>query len=224
MKLKKRLVNAAIVGLSNILCRVDAAQLADVPHQGPLILVANHVNFLDVPLLYTRLMPRPVRGFAKAETWRSPFLGFLANVWEAIPLQRGVADVDALRQGLDVLHAGHILAIAPEGTRSGHGRLQRGHSGVAMLALKSGAPLQPLVYFGGEQFHRNFRRLRRTDFRIAVGRPFKLDSRGEKITREMRAKMTDEIMYQLAALLPHQLRGEYADMSRSSAEYLRFDD
>jgi len=190
--------------------------------QGPLILVCNHVNFLEVPVVYTRLQPRAMTGFAKSETWESPFLGPLFSLWGAIPLQRGAADLNALRQGLRALEEGKIVGITPEGTRSGHGRLLQGHPGVVTLALQSGAPLLPLVFYGGERFHQNLRRLRRTDFYIRVGRSFHIDTRGQKVTRQMRREITAEIMYQLAALLPPEYRGAYADQDAATTKYLMF--
>jgi 1-acyl-sn-glycerol-3-phosphate acyltransferase len=218
----RQVVSTTIKRLTRILCRVDDAQLAHVPAQGPLILIANHVNFLEVPLLYTHLQPRPVTGFAKIETWHNPAMGFLFDLYGAIPLRRGEADVAAFRRGLAILEVGHILAVAPEGTRSGHGRLGRGHPGVVMLALRSGAPLLPMAYYGGESLRQNVARLRRTDFHIVVGRPFYLDAGGVKMTREVRQQMVDEIMYQLAALLPPAYRGHYSNLAVATEQYLRF--
>jgi 1-acyl-sn-glycerol-3-phosphate acyltransferase len=217
-----RVVTSSIKRLTRILCRIDDDQLAHVPERGPLIIVANHTNFLEAPVLYTHLQPRPVTGFAKAETWDNPALRLLADLWGAIPLQRGEADMTALRQALQALGAGQILAVAPEGTRSGHGRLQQGHPGVAFLALRSGAPLLPMVYYGGELFWRNLNRLRRTNFHIVVGQPFYLDAGGVKVTRQVRQQMTDEIMYQMAALLPPDYRGVYSDLTAATEAYLRF--
>jgi len=93
---------------------------------------------------------------------------------------------------------------------------------VVSLALHSGAPLLPLVYYGGETIHQNMRRLRRTDFRISVGQPFKLVTHGERVDGSVRRAMTDEIMYQLAMLLPHAYRGVYAGLDAATTEYLRF--
>ena len=217
-----RVVTSTLRGLTGILCRVNDAQLAKVPDQGPLILVINHVNFLEAPVVFPRLEPRPVTGFAKAETWDNPTLRLLADLWKAIPLQRGEADMAAIRRALAALDAGYILIVAPEGTRSGHGRLQRGHPGVAFLALRSGAPMLPVVYHGGELFWRNLHRLRRTDFHILVGQPFHLNAEGVKVTRRVRQQMTDEIMYQVAALLPPAYRGAYSDLSAATETYLRF--
>ena len=217
-----QIVTATLKGLTGVLCRVNDAQLADVPEQGPLILVINHVNFLEAPVVFPRLHPRPLTGFAKAETWDNPSLRLLANLWRAIPLRRGEADVTALRQALAALEANHIVIVAPEGTRSGDGNLGRGHPGVAFLALRSGAPLLPMVYYGGERFWHNLPRLRRTDFHIVVGQPFHLHHRGSRAARRVRQQMADEIMYQVAALLPPAYRGAYSDLGAATETYLRF--
>lgn len=120
-RVTNRLANAFIWALLRVLCRIDDAQVARVPTHGPLIVAVNHVNFLEVPLLATHLQPRPLTGFAKVETWDSPFLAPLANLWDAIPLHRDEVDPDAFRRALSALRAGRIVVVAPEGTRSGDG-------------------------------------------------------------------------------------------------------
>jgi 1-acyl-sn-glycerol-3-phosphate acyltransferase len=215
-------VTSSIKGLARLLCRVHDGELARVPERGPLLLVINHINFLDAPVLYTHLQPRPLAGFAKVETWDHPALRLLADLWGAIPLHRGEADMAALRQGLQALEAGRILGVAPEGTRSGNGHLQRGNAGIVLLALRSGAAVLPIGCSGAEHFRSNLKRLRRTDFSIHVGQPFYLEAGGNRVTREVRQQMTDEIMYQLAALLPPANRGVYSDPSETTQTYLRF--
>jgi 1-acyl-sn-glycerol-3-phosphate acyltransferase len=215
-------VTSTIKGLTRVLCRVEDTQLSRVPQRGPLIIVGNHVNFLEAPVLYTHLQPRPLAAFAKAETWDNPVLGRLADLWGAIPLHRDEIDLAALRQSLMALEAGRILGVAPEGTRSGDGRLQRGNPGIVLLALRSGAPVLPLVFYGGERFWQNLSRMRRTDFCVIVGQPFYLEAGGAKVTRSVRQRMTDEIMYQMAALLPAAYRGVYSDLAQASETYLRF--
>lgn len=222
MTLVARLVNATIKSLTGILCRVDESQLARVPMQGPLIVYGNHINFLEVPLVFTRLLPRPMTGFFKSENTRNLFLGPLFNIWGAIPIRRGEPDRIALDRALAALAAGQIFGMSPEGTRSGDGRLGRSHPGIVLLALHSGAPLLPVVHYGGEDFWRNLRRLRRTDFNIVVGRPFYLDAHGVRVTQAVRRQMTDELMYQVAALLPPAYRGIYSDLTAATTTYLRF--
>jgi len=218
-----RIVTSTIKGLIRVLCRMDAEQLERVPKQGPLIAILNHVNFLEVPALYTYLMPRPVTGFVKSEQLKHPLFGpLLFNLWGGIPVRLGEAGVTAFRQALEALEAGLIMGVAPEGTRSGHGHLQRGHPGVALLALRSGAPVIPLAFYGGELFWDNVSHLRRTDFHIVVGEQFYVDAEGVKVTSQVRRQITDEIMYQMAALLPPDYRGVYSDLSQATEEYLRF--
>ncbi len=220
--LTHRIVIATLKGLTGLLCRIDDAQLARVPERGPLILVANHVNILEMPILYTRLQPRPVTGFAAAYRWEKLWTRWLLNVCGAIPLRRGEADIAALRQALELLKAGYIFAVAPEGTRSGHGCLQQAHPGVVLLALHSGAPLLPVVYYGSEHYRDNLRRLRRTDFHIVVGKPFHIDAGGARVTRQVRRQILDEVMYQMAALLPPAYRGVYSDLNAATEKHLAF--
>lgn len=216
-------VNFIIKEITRMICQVEDGPLELVPRQGPLILVCNHINFLEVPLMFTHLQPRPLTGYAKAEAWDNQAIGWLFNKWEAIPIRRGEADMEALRQGLLVLEQGKILTITPEGTRTGDGRLQRGHPGVSLLALRSGAPLLPLVYFGHENYAQNLKKLRRSGFHINVGKPFRLSALDEKVTSDVRQQMADEIMYQLAALLPEKYRGEYSDLTKATTRYLVFE-
>jgi 1-acyl-sn-glycerol-3-phosphate acyltransferase len=222
MNLAHWTVTITIKNITRVLCRIDEEPLRQVPWHGPLILVCNHINFLEVPLMYTHLQPRPITGFAKAETWDSRWLGPLFDLWGAIPLHRGEADTAALRLGLRALEAGKIVVITPEGTRSGDGRLRRGHPGIVTLALHSGAPLLPLVYYGNEAFRHNIRRLRRTEFHIRTGRPFCVDPATKPVTRLVRQQITDEIMYLLAERLPPEYRGEYSDLSAATQEHIRF--
>jgi 1-acyl-sn-glycerol-3-phosphate acyltransferase len=220
MRLAHRLTIGGLKALTRALCRIDDAQLECVPAHGPLILVTNHINILEVPLLYTHLLPRRTTCFVASVRWENPFFRWLLDGAQMIPLHRGEADIAALREGLRRLEQGWIVIIAPEGTRSRTGRLQRGKAGVVPLALRSGAPLLPLVYFGHEGFGGNMRHLRRTDFHIVVGDPFRLRAGTEGATREVRQAMADEIMCVLAALLPPENRGVYADIAEHPPRYV----
>jgi len=222
MTLTSRLVNATIKRLARMLCRVDDGQLMRIPTQGPLIIVSNHVNFLEPLVVYTHLLPRPIAFFAKIESWDNKLIGFLFDMWGGIPLKRGTADVGAIRLGLEALENDTILAVAPEGTRSGDGILREGHPGVVTMALHSGAPLIPMASYRHEDFWDNLTHLRRTDFRVAVGHSFTLRTNGMPVTREVRQQMIDEIMYQIAALLPPSYRGVYTNLSAATETYLRF--
>jgi 1-acyl-sn-glycerol-3-phosphate acyltransferase len=216
-------INFMFKRIARILCRVDDSQWDKFPDKGPLLLVANHINFLEVPVMYSHLFPRPITGFVKVDHWENPLLRWLLKLWGGIPLRRDEADLSAMRAGIAALAAGKILCVAPEGTRTGDGHLIKGHPGITFIALKTNAPILPVAYIGGEHFWSNLRRLRRTEFTIRVGRPFYLEAPGQRITKEVRQQMTDEIMFQIARLLPHDYRGYYADISAATETHLRFE-
>jgi 1-acyl-sn-glycerol-3-phosphate acyltransferase len=207
---------------SSIVCRIEHQPLTKVPKHGPLILAINHIGSLEVPLFAALLQPRKTIALAKIETWNNKLMGGLFDLWEAIPIRRGEVDLEAIRRCLIVLKAGGMLVVAPEGTRSYNGRLQRGQPGISLITLRSGSPILPIVHWGGENFGTNLRRFKRTNFHIRVGKPFTLEAKGQKVTREIRQEMADEIMYQLAALMPKEYRGEYQDCDPPPTKYLGF--
>ncbi len=205
-----------------VLCKVEKENWEAIPQNGPLIAYANHTGMLEAPLVFTQMQPRKVTGLAKIETWDNWFLGWVFNLWELIPIRRGEADMEALRRCLDALEKGFILGMSPEGTRSKSGALLRAHGGIALLALKSGSPLMPIGQWGSQHFGSNVKKFKRTHVKLKVGKAFYLDSRGEKVSKEIRQQMADEMMYQLAMLLPEDLRGEYSDLENATVKYLRF--
>lgn len=216
--------NVVIKTFTRTLCRVHGEdQLNKVPSSGPLIVMINHINFMEAPLLFTHLQPRPVTALAKTESWDFPLQAWLFDLWKIIPIRRGEADRGAVQKTIEALAEGKIVAVAPEGTRSGTGQLGPGYPGIVLLALRSGAPVLPLAFYGNENFWHNMHRLRRTDFHITVGQPFRVTDHGQALSRDVRMKITDEMMFQLAALLPTSHRGHYADLSRASENYLCFE-
>ena len=92
--------------------------------------------------------------------------------------------------------------------------------GTAIVALHSGAPIVPIAHWGGEVYLKNLKRLKRTDFHIRVGEPFKINVSGVKVNGEIRQQIVDDMMYELAKLLPEEYRGEYSDMSKATGKYI----
>jgi 1-acyl-sn-glycerol-3-phosphate acyltransferase len=217
-----RWINALLRRALSLALRLDIADFAKIPARGPLILAFNHVNFLDGPIAFSHLETHPLIALVKTENWRNPLFGLLFDLWGSIPIRRGEADLNAIQKALFALNEGKILAIAPEGTRSGNGKLQPGHDGLTLLAYRSGAPILPLVYYGAEAFWPNLRHLRRTDYHVCVGQPFYISTHGKPMNRTLLQEITTEIMYQMASLLPAEYRGVYADLEKASTEHLRF--
>ena len=222
MTLASSLINPPIKAILSTFLDVDDDDVARIPMQGPLILATNHINSLDAPVGFSHLHPRPLTAFVKIETWNNWFMRFLFNAWEAIPITRGEVDFEAFRLAEEALKKKKLVIVAPEGTRSYHGKLNQGYPGIVLLAIRSGVPILPVVFYGNENFKQKFRLARRTQMVIKVGNPFTLDAHGKSLSREVRTQMTEEIMYEISSLLPEKNRGVYSDLSKNKREYLKF--
>jgi 1-acyl-sn-glycerol-3-phosphate acyltransferase len=220
MTLASSIINPPIKAILSAFLKVDDREVDRIPMQGPLILATNHINSLDAPVGFSHLHPRPVTAFVKVETWNNFFMKWLFNAWDAIPIKRGEVDFEAFRLADEALKNKKIIIVAPEGTRSYHGRLNKGYPGIVMLAIRSGVPILPVVFFGNENL--KFKLAKRTHMTIKVGEAFRIDTKGAAFSKEVRTQVTDEIMYEIAALLPEKNRGVYSDLSQNKREYLKF--
>jgi 1-acyl-sn-glycerol-3-phosphate acyltransferase len=159
---------------------------------------------------------------AKEETWKNPFMTFLFNTYSAVPLDRDGSYNESFRRVREAMDRGFFMIVAPEGSRSKNGVLQKGKGGIIQLALATGAPVLPVVHFGGEKVWENMKHFKRTPFFIKVGRPFRFKCEDGRPGKTVRGRMTEEMMGQLAALLPEAMRGEYAEQALRESEYLEF--
>lgn len=222
MTFSGKLVTKIIKGMIDSRCRIDDREFGKIPFQGPALLIFNHTNFLEVPLIYTHLLPRPVSGLVKEESWKIPLYGFLAKQWHGVPIKRGTADMNAFRKISDVLKQGRMLVMAPEGTRNITGVLNKAYPGIITMALQNNVPIIPVAHYGSEKFWANMKRFRKTDFTIRVGKPFFIEPGTERISGKVRKDLLFAIMAQLAKLLPEEYRGEYSDIASANETYLRF--
>lgn len=223
MRVTERIVNRIIKSLLHVICRMDVADLRKVTRFGPAILMTNHSTNIEGPAVYVHMRPRPTTGLAKIELWDKPLTRFVMNAWESIPVHRGRVDSVALRACIEALEGGTFLGVAPEGSRSKTGSLKQAQRGVAMLAARTGVPVYPTAQWGFTDIGRNLKRLKRTPVAIRLGAPFtvKLPKDATPSTRDLR-RIADEMMYQLAALLPARYRGVYSDLSKTTTDYLQF--
>jgi 1-acyl-sn-glycerol-3-phosphate acyltransferase len=218
--MKKWLVNHIIKFLTNILLKIDKSELDKVPQEGPLLVVVNHVNFLDAPVIITHMYPRRATGLVKKETWDNAFHRFLFNTWEGIPIDREIADFTAFREAYKALKDGKLLAVAPEGTRSEDGILAQAKPGVAMLAVKADIPILPIAYYGHESFSKNLKKLKRTPMFIKVGQPFRIHLNGRAREKGVMQEVADEMMIEIAKLMPESYRGVYANRIGQPLEFI----
>jgi len=206
---------AGLAGLTRI--RIEGA-VDEIPRSGPVIIAANHSSNLDVPVLGSSLMPRIGRRFqwlGKKELFDWPVVGWIARNGGVHAIDRGAADVDAFRLAARILEEGHALFVFPEGTRSRDGALGEGRDGVAVLALRSGAPIVPVGISGSYERWPRGQKLPHPGGRVTVrvGSPFRLADElpPELDRRAAKSAATELIMRRIAALLPERQRGRYRD-------------
>ncbi len=218
-----RIAHGLMRVVMRLLLRLDLSGVTRIPDEGPVALVGNHTNFVDPVLAYT-IHDRYVKGMTASETYHRPVFNLFAWAVEAIPVERGTPDREAIRACVEALEHGQALYIAPEGTRSHDGRLQQGKAGVTVILLRAGVriPIYPVGFVGLEDFWPNLKRLHRTPTRVVMGDPFWLDPPQGRVRREVRDQMIDEIMIQVARLLPPENHGVYAGRLDEAPQYLRF--
>jgi 1-acyl-sn-glycerol-3-phosphate acyltransferase len=184
--------------------------------EGNVIVAANHLGRLDTAALLC-ILDREDIIMPVAEKYRDhPLYGAIGRAANAVWLNRFEADYSAFRQILERMKQGGLLVIAPEGTRSKTEALQEAKMGVAFLASKSGYPILPVAVTGTEDrgILENLKRFRRSKITATAAELMYVDIPKGKGREEAMRQVTDEIMCQIAALLPESYRGVYADHPR----------
>jgi 1-acyl-sn-glycerol-3-phosphate acyltransferase len=196
----------------------------NVPPDGPLILASNHLSFID-SIVIPLLAPRRIFYLAKAEYFVgsgpvSRFRNSLFRTLGAIPVDRVAARSAqlSLDAALSVLNAGDAFGIYPEGTRSRDGRLYRGHTGVAWLALNAHAPVVPVGLIGTEKIMpigSRFPRVRRVTVRF--GEPLSFEDLAQRYPPAMARRIaTDAVMDAIAQLTGQERAGVYNELPASA--------
>ena len=192
-------------GFTRLYFRLEARGVAHVPATGPAILVANHVSYLDPPLIGC-LIPRVVHVLARESLFRIPVLGGLIRLLRAVPVDREAGSA-GLRAILDRLQAGGAIIVFPEGTRALDGKLQGAKAGIGMAILKSTAPLVPVRLDGtfaamgrGRWFPRPYKVI------IHFGRPeyfaaarMEAETCSKPRLKVLYQEVADEVMRQIAS-------------------------
>lgn len=219
------LVRFVLGPLVRAVYRPQVEGVEHVPADGPVLLAANHRAALDTGVI-TFTTPRQVRFLGKAEyfTGTGPKGRFIAKSLDAlgyIPVERGNASAGlaALEAGRRVLESGGTFAIYPEGTRSLDGRLYRGHTGVAALALSTGAKVVPVALFGTERIQPGGAKIPRVcPIRVKFGEPLDFSRyEGQDSSSAIRRSVTDEIMYSILELSGQEYVDSYHKRPRAGA-------
>ena len=181
-----------------------------VPIRGPLIVVSNHLHNADPPLLGASL-PRRIHFMAKIELFQKGLRSLPVTLFGSFPVRRFEADLAALRTAQELLRDGEAICMLPEGHRNRHGTaLQEPFPGAALIALRSGAPVLPVGITGTEQIKGIGILLKRPRITVTIGEPFLLPRTGKLDGETVRAA-SETIMRRIAALLPPEYQGRWAD-------------
>lgn len=214
--MKFRTLRSIVRFVMKIIANVEVEGLQNIP-QGNILAASNHLGRLDTAALLC-VVDREDIIMAVAEKYKNHFLfGAIGRAVDAIWLNRFEADFAALREILVRMKKGGLMVIAPEGTRSKTASLQEGKMGVAFLASKSGYPVVPVALTGTEDTSilANLKRFRKSKITVKVGKPLTIQIPVGKGREEAMRAATNEIMCQIAAMLPESYRGVYKDYPRT---------
>lgn len=196
--------------------RVEGLEL--VPRSGPVLLIGNHIATVDPPLTGSLLRRHDVHYMTKSDSFSGPAVSRLFRWYHAYPVNRGRADRAALRYSLELLDAGHVVVIYPEGSRSPDASLRRPHPGAGFLARHSRAVIVPVAIWGSERvLPKGARWPRRSLITITFGRPFRLPATGSDGTPLSNQRAADLMLWRVAELLPPDYRGVFTSGARVEA-------
>ena len=196
--------------LAGLFLRRQVLGKGNMPRHTACIIVANHVNLLDSPILGVSL-GRRVYFMAKEDLFHSRIIGWMAKQFGAFSVTKGRLNRRAGRTALELLANGQVLIIYPEGKRSDDGKLGQAYSGAALLAVKSGAPIVPIGISGTRQLVGKKWFFKRPKIALNIGQPFSLSPSQEKLRKAEIDQLTHEVMMHIAALLPTDYRGRYVN-------------
>jgi 1-acyl-sn-glycerol-3-phosphate acyltransferase len=195
--------------------KLEVRGLENLPTTGGYIQAANHMSRTDPPILFFNLPKGRQMTVLAADKYRSTIFHWFLELMPVIYVRRGSVSRDTIRAAVRLLSGGGVLGVAPEGTRSmvTHA-LQEGKTGAAYMAIAARVPVIPVAVTGTEHVVRNILHLRRTNLMISYGKPLMppvAEGGGRSALVE---QFTAEIMCQIAALMPPQYWGVYADHPR----------
>ena len=212
----KYLVRGLIRLLFNLLTHVDAKGYEHLPREGSFVIATNHLGIVDAPIAFYAL-DRWDMFVLIADKWEKVALfRWLGKYFNFLFIDRENPDIKALRKVISLMEEDNILVIAPEGTRSRVGSLLEAKPGVSYLAARLNRPILPVALIGTEDkaFFGSLKRLRRPRIIVRAGPAFTLPPLPRENRDEVLKQYTDEIMCRIAAILPDQYRGFYANHPR----------
>ncbi|MBN2076952.1 MAG: 1-acyl-sn-glycerol-3-phosphate acyltransferase [Dehalococcoidales bacterium] len=199
----------AVILFFKVFTRWRVVGLKNVPSNGALLIVSNHLSNADPPLLSVTLKRNAIF-MAKKELFRIPVLGYIMYGFGAFPVRRGQLDRKALRHAEQVLSDNKILVIFPEATRSKEAKMKKAFPGASLIAVRTDVPIVPTAITGTENVVGLKWMLRRPGIQVCFGEPFHLPEASGRKTRDVLDESTNVVMRRIADLLPAEYRGIYS--------------
>lgn len=216
IRISRRFLRLFFKTLFHLLGKVKLSGLENIPDHNRYVIVFNHVSLVEVPFI-AAFWPVIIEIIGAMAVWERGYQGLVAKMWAGIQVDRTQFDREVFKQVKAVLEAEKPLMISPEGGRSHQPGLRRGKPGVAYIIDMADVVVLPVAVVGNTyDFITQGFRFQRPTIEMKVGEPFRVppvEGRGEE-RRANRQKNTDIIMARLAALLPEDYRGVYADFER----------
>jgi len=192
-----------------VLGRWKATGRENIPATGPLIVVSNHLNNADPPILASGFAKRRIHFMAKIELFKMP-VGIIVRLYGAFPVRRFDADMAAMLHAERLLKRGEVIGMFPEGTRSRTGKLGKPHPGTAVIALRTGATVLPCAIVGTEQLRNPLNVLRKPRIEVRIGEPIQVEA-VRRPTEEQVSELTNRIFDAIKALLPARYYDAYTE-------------
>ncbi len=203
-----------IVWLLHVLTDTQFEGIENIPDTGGVLIATNHLSRMDIPVLFAIPNRPEMTALVTTKYLKHPLLRWFIVTAEGIWIDRDRADFGAFRSAMEALEQGKAVGISPEGTRSKAGYLLEGKPGTALLAVRAGVPIVPVAITGTIGSFKKAITFQKPKITAKFGKmiPAPVLERGKR--EEQLSQLTEEIMCQIAALLPESYRGFYADHPR----------
>ena len=220
VRIRRRLMWLLFVPAFRFFFKVRVVGKENVPKEGGYLIAYNHISVFEPPFILA-FWPKLPEAVAGHDVWSRPGQGIMVKLYHTIPVHRGEYDRAVLRTMMSVLAEGKPIMIAPEGGRSHEIGMRRAKAGVSFLMEMAKVPVLPIAIIGtkDDMMKRAFQ-LKRDPLELHIAKPYyvpKITGTGAE-RREMRQKVADEVMLRIAAMLPKEYHGVYAEMVKERKE------
>ncbi|MCX6055193.1 MAG: lysophospholipid acyltransferase family protein [Chloroflexi bacterium] len=212
--MKPNKLRRIICWLLRRLTKTEFKGIENIPLAGGLLIATNHMSRMDIPVLFLTPNRPDMTALVTTKYLKYPLIRWFIITAQGIWIDRDTADFGAFRTAVAALNKGMAIGIAPEGTRSESAQLLEGKPGTALLALRAGVPVLPVALTGTEDSVKKILHFQRPLITAEFGKPIPPPVLDRDNRDGQLQQFTDEIMCQIAIMLPEKYRGFYIDHPR----------